>query len=1123
MKFNDEQLEAITSEKSLVLVSAGAGSGKTRVLTERFIHLCELRLRDKSHPVGATADEIVAITFTEKAAREMKDRIRKRLAEKEKEATGEKDRFFWSEQKEAIERAHISTFHSFCQRLLSQNAMTADLIPNSRVIDDVDARSRKRAIMTKMLEEKDFQELALPLLQIMSKNQLFESIEKVHDDIREFVVGEKTIDTLQLDEMLDKQCEEKIKVQNKIVQQFHENAKRCVREFPPLDELTKAQRNHVERITEAFQTLTIPENPNAYVEFLKQIMPSKSDKRWNETAPALYEMFEVYWKPLKELWKEIGGEVVVDKESRQYLQHVVTLLKEFSNRYVNEKKISGVLDFSDLQQKAVALLEHPFIKVACQKQFRHMMVDEFQDTNRLQLEMLERIEPAFQFIVGDQKQSIYRFRGANVSLMNEREELAITRRDAQVILMNKNYRTTAPVIEAVNELFSHAMVSQRSESFETVYASLEAHRSGERQNEKRVELTILEKDEERKTNSYDVLANRIVEMIQTGEPHVYKDDTWVKPSFCDVAILIPARSHLLTLERALINKGIPYVVSGGVGFYERQEVLDYLSLLRWLNRPFEELHLLAVLRSPICGLSFADFLTLKSSLQETESLYQLVYNRENPEFSKLSFPVQEACHIVQTWLERWTPFRTQKSLEQTLEAIFMETGLRTSLLLQKNGLQKVRNVEKLIETITESHHTDLETILTDLEERIALSEKEGESLVERVDDDVIQIMTVHASKGLEFPIVCLPQLERQIRGDKGIIRFHPEVGLVLNMEEEASELDGDPIVYQTPGFALVKDRANAESQEEAKRLYYVAMTRARDFLYMIGEESKTKNTWLALTEDALNQTHLHDKIEIKEESEEQEQVQLSSTKYDLPQQIEKKGIPLTLSVSEVMLFMKDPVAYFNRYVIGLPDTSLGNDTKSLGFKTAVDPSKLGTLVHRACELRDNGLTSENAIAEALHEEELEDLTPYQTEMKKLMTSYTDEIKQDMGETITNEWAFATNIEGADIIGEIDKIVVKNGQIHLVDFKTNRIRHSGEELMSTYWSQLYLYKIAYEQETGEVVSDMSLFVFRDKENPLHTLDHKQEEEAAVREAIRTICTLRTEQASKVDYKKLALYE
>ncbi|ARK31541.1 ATP-dependent helicase/nuclease subunit A [Halalkalibacter krulwichiae] len=1121
MKFNDSQLRAITSEKALVLVSAGAGSGKTRVLTERFIHLCELQLKDPSHPVGATVEEIAAITFTEKAAREMKDRIRKRLAEKETEADDKRAQMYWQEQKEAIERAHISTFHSFCQRLLTQHAMKADLIPNSRVIDDVEARSRKRSILKTMLEEKEHHELALPLLQVMSKNQLFEYVEKVHDDIREFVVGEQAIMTLHVDEMLEKQKQAKLQAQVEIVKHFHENAVRCIEAFPLGGDLTKAQKSHVERITEGFQSITGSEEPTHYMSKVEPLMPSRSDKRWSEKVTSLYELFEGYWKPFKEKWKEIGGDGVVDEQTREITKRFVQLLKEFSRRYMYEKKIAGMLDFSDLQQKAVALLQHEAIKEVSQKQFRHMMVDEFQDTNRLQLEMLERIEPAFQFIVGDQKQSIYRFRGANVSLMNEREDLAHSLEDAEVILMNQNYRTQAPVIEAVNELFSYAMVSKRTHSYETVYAPLEAHRQSEQLNEKRVELTILENENEADClHSYDVLANRLVEMIHTGFPRVNKDDRWVKPSWGDIAILIPARSHLLTLERALMNKGIPYVVSGGVGFYERQEIIDFVTFLRWLNRPFEELHLLAILRNPICGLTVDDFLTLKSEIGENEALYQLVYDQRHSSYNQLPTHIQKACQFVQKWLETWTPFRPKATLEATLDSIFNETGLRTALFLQQNGLQKVRNVEKLIQTIAGTNNKDLETILMELEERIALSEKEGESEVERVDGDVIQIMTVHASKGLEFPIVCLPQLERQNKGDKGSIRFHADFGIVLNVEMDLSEFEEDSIVHETPAFGIVKDRANAEAREEAKRLFYVAMTRARDYLYMIGEQSKASHTWLDMTQGALEQTNLSKNIVTNNEIIDQENVQDLQSIYTPPTKVEKNKVPISFSVSEVMLFIKDPIAYFNKHVIGIPEIILFNDEPRLyDKKYQVDASRLGSLVHRACELRDSGLPQEQALVQALREEELDGSLQYETQMQKLMQVYTDEVKEHLGETLINEWGFSTFIEGAEIIGEIDKVAIKNGKRHLIDFKTNHIKKSGSELLEFYWPQLVLYKIAYEQETKELIDELSLFVFRDEAAPLHSLESNTNQENKIRKAIRTMVTLREQQAPKSAYQEL----
>ncbi|TWI57135.1 UvrD-helicase domain-containing protein [Halalkalibacter nanhaiisediminis] len=1121
MQFNDAQRQAITSVQPLVLVSAGAGSGKTRILTERFVHLCELRLEDKDNAAGATVDEMVAITFTEKAAREMKDRIRKRLAEKEAEASEERARAFWQEQKEAVERAHISTFHSFCQRLLSQHAMAANLPPKTRVLDDMEARRAKRTIMKSLLEERHFLERATPLLEVMSKQQLMESIEQIHDDIREFVIGEEAISYLHVTDMLKTQSAAKKQKQLESVQVFHQQALRCVAAFPPSDELTKAQQNHVDRIKDAFSTLSEPSEPESYITFLNEIMPSRSDKKWNEKAPALYELYVDYWKPLKDSWKDIGGDISIDEQITVYVQSIVDLLQEFAVRYAREKEQVGALDFTDLQQKAVALLTNPMIKEACQRQFRHMMVDEFQDTNRLQLAMLERIEPMFQFIVGDQKQSIYRFRGANVALMNEREDIAVKEEWAEAILMNTNYRTSAPIIEAVNKLFAHAMTSVRTKAYETVYTPLTAGRNGERENEKRVELTVLPKDEERETNTYQALANRMSEMIQLGLPHVQKGDVWVRPTWGDIAILIPARSHLLTLEKALNNLGIPYVVSGGIGFYQRQEIIDFVTLLRWLNRPFEDVHLLAILRSPLCGLTVADFLAMKEGLDETEAFYQLMYEEEHSSFDRLPSAIKEASQLVKGWLERWTPFRFHQSLKDILMELFSDTGLRSSLLLQTNGLQKVRNVEKLIEVIVSSNHMELETILAELDERMLLSEKEGESEVERIDGDVVQIMTVHASKGLEFPIVCLPHLDRNIRGDKGRIRFHPELGIVFNLEKEGEELDDKLIPYQTPGYSIVKDLADAEAREESKRLFYVAMTRARDYLYMIGEESNAYDTWLKLVETAMEETELESKVIKSEESQAQSRFEKVSESYSLPKRVQKQEMPLSLSVSEVLTFIKDPLEYFNRFVVGLPFAESKEDLDhTLKEKSIVDPSRLGTLVHRACELRDYGLSIEGAITAALsEEEEIIDSATYEIEMSRLMGNYTDEQREQLGNVIANEWSFIVNIEGVELIGEIDKVVVKNGKLAIIDFKTNKIKSSGEELLEFYRPQLYLYKMAYEEQTGEKIDSTSLYVLRDAIQPLHTVVVKQGEEDAVRVAIQTIKSLRISRARKEAYQAL----
>ncbi|WP_062047957.1 3'-5' exonuclease [Bacillus sp. JCM 19034] len=646
-------------------------------------------------------------------------------------------------------------------------------------------------------------------------------------------------------------------------------------------------------------------------------MPKRTNKSWEEQAPSLYELYEKHWKPLKEDWKKIGGPTRVNTEATVLLEAIVSLIKEFNHRYQLEKQRATLLDFNDLQQKAVSLLNKPSIQRYCKEQFRHMMVDEFQDTNRLQLEVLEKIDPYYQFIVGDQKQSIYRFRGANVRLMNEMEEKAKNEEDAEALLMNENYRTLSPVIDAINELFATVMVKERTEDFQTVYTPLIGHRHLDQDIEqKRVELMIMSEEDLEKESQFDQLANRMVAMVEDKQILV-EDKSWRAPTWGDMAILIPSRTNLLSLEQSLTKKNIPYVINGGVGFFERQEVIDFVTMIRWLTRPFEEIHLLAVLRSPLNGLSVEDFFQIEETLDDGQALFEIVYEYSD-KWMFLSNEVQKVFERIQSWLNRWVPLTEVNGLEDSLMEVFVDTGLRASLLLQEHGLQKVKNVEKVIRWMVERQEGNLEVILAELDVRIELSEKEGDSEIERVQGDVVQIMTVHASKGLEFPIVFLPQLERALRKDSGRVRFHPQFGFVLNVKKEHDNLDEKSEIIDTPGYELVKSIADAEALEESKRLLYVAMTRARDYLYLIGNESTGNRTWLSFLKSALEKHQLQRYIIESQKYDERNWQRENTRSYSLPR-IEKRNTQnFSLTVSEIMMFMHDPDMYYQRFVLGIP-------------------------------------------------------------------------------------------------------------------------------------------------------------------------------------------------------------
>ncbi|WP_413379507.1 UvrD-helicase domain-containing protein [Alkalihalobacillus sp. 1P02AB] len=1083
MKFNQAQEQAIFNEHSLVVVSAGAGSGKTRVLTERIVYLCELKRTNPQHRMGVTIDEIVAITFTEKAAREMKDRIRSRINEKIADSKEDEEQRFWLEQKDALERTIISTFHSFCQQILSQYAIYAKLPPRIKVIDELEANQLKKELIQKLFQQSAFVERAEPFFDYLSKDSLTDYLFSILNQMREWFVGPSKVQELRVEEMVEIQ---KAAVGQQLIekiQSFHTKANDYIRQFPAYDELTAAQKKHVQKIENGFADLHERLPVGEYIQICEECMPSRTDKKWQEKIPPLYDLFELEWKPLKKWWKDMSGSLDFSEQSVDLLKRLVELIKQFDYAYQSRKDYLGLVDFSDLQQKAVSLLNNLSIQAACRKQYRHFMVDEFQDTNQLQLEMLKRIDPDYQFIVGDTKQSIYRFRGANVSLMNQLEEGAETSPDAETILMNMNYRTTDPVIQTVNHIFSSIMKPEPDFAFETKYTALEAAREPESFEKKSIELFKTDEDEDQ----YIQLAKRLVTMMEEGKPLVNSNGVWQEPSWKDIAILIPTRTQLLQLERALTSYQIPYTVYGGIAFFQRQEVIDFSHFIRWLNRPFEDLYLTALLRSPLIGLTLNELLDIQEHLEEGQSLYEFLYTLKN---ELIAGPVIfEAALKLQGWLEVYISSKPTQSTLSYLQRMFEDIGLKNSLLLQENGLQKVKNVEKLIGLLEQNQCRLYEEMVEVIDERMQLSEKEGEAEMERLDGDALHIMTVHASKGLEFPIVCLPQMDRRPRPDTGIVRFHSELGIVFRLESDEEEEQMTAVV-ETPGYPIAKDLGNLEAREEEKRLFYVAATRARDHLLMVGCEKGSKHSWLEMVEFAKNATGLSQLIEEEIGALSERAWSPKGQNYDAPKLLKSREVLTPLSVSEVMTFIHDKGAYFERYVLGLEEERNSNEQSPTQEEALpIKANEFGTIVHKACELLDNGIDEEQAIDESLNKISEADVKgKVRLELQELLKTYNQDIRAQLGRPVANEWSFSFPLAqaGAEIIGEIDKIVEREGIIHLIDFKTNKIEQTGGELLSIYEPQLYLYKMAYEYQVQKEVESTSLFVFRDQHQPIHSL-------------------------------------
>ncbi|RXT15386.1 exodeoxyribonuclease V subunit beta [Ammoniphilus sp. CFH 90114] len=1145
--FNPEQTAAVLSEESLIVISAGAGSGKTRVLTERYVYICERRLQSllngQDDPLSADVEQMVAITFTKKAAREMRERIRKTLEKKKKEAlqtfSGNErivaDRF-WSDQLEGLGNAVITTFHSFCQKLIQDYSLEAKVLPTFSILDEVESKLLQADILDSMFDEEVWYKDWQPIYSFFNEHTLKKSIQEIYGQLRELDEAVDPVDFFNQAKIVDELIQLELTEKHRKLKDFYKDAQNYI---APLQELLeeyskkKTSSNtpaHIHRIMNYL--LSLPDSMEPQLENFQEIekvMPTLAGA-WKKSAPALYDLVKYGFGPLKEFWKENPG---LRDHTLEDLKMIVRIfgqmMQEFHVRYELVKRERAVMDFSDLQRRAVAVLANEKVGQDCRRKFKHFMIDEFQDTNALQMNMLKRIGPEFQFIVGDGKQAIYRFRGGDVSLMKDYVHLAkASGSDSSFIDMSSNYRTCKGIIDFVNLSFSSIMGTQETEvPYQIHYSPLVAARDSEQEQEVRVELLQTVLADDTTVNEYEALVSRMMDMMEEKQPEVQINGQWTAPEWKNMAILIPSRTQLMQLEMALQNRNIPFVVYGGVGFFEKQEVMDYLAFLSWLNRPWEALYIMAILRGPLFGLSMNDFLEMnehRTDMELSDFLYK-GYFRDAGLSSKLRGKLEEFYLLF----EKWIPYVSHTSVKETLLHWFEESGLKITCLLQSNSLQRIRNVEKLIHILADLKAHSLDHMLKQVKRLIELSEKEGEAEVELDEGNVVHIMTVHASKGLEFPIVFVPNLGKNLQSDRGSLRFHKQHRLLVKYNKDHELRPHEENTFCTPMFAEINKELKNQALEESKRLFYVAATRARDYLVFSSlhkekeDSDETDKTWYQMLMTAIDEVPgLGDKVRICTNERNEKKADVLVLDYAGPTLRIGRELSLTFSVSEVMDFINDPTAYYYKHVLKLDTVEWEGELHSFAMEKepqAWSSAELGSIVHRACELLDQGWSRGIALQEALSRlEDAENSYLYIAQVERFMNDYQSIDQGFLGVPMENEWSFTYHYHGIHVVGTIDKVVRRESGIHLIDIKTNQTINR-DQLVQRYLPQLYLYKLAYEQVKGASVAGLSLFFLRDRENGLVEIPFDPNYEQFVIFTLERMAELKRKNANRSEYTKL----
>lgn len=754
---NEEQARALDTSASMA-VKAGAGSGKTRVLTQRFMRLL-LENPDMD------LENIVAITFTRKAAAEMKDRIRRELSKRIVESRDMDEKKRLSDLRMRISVANIDTIHGFCARLLRENFALLGLDPQFKVMDEAEA------------------ELALL---------------KLADD-----VILKFLDQHQNSQQV------KLIAQLLSVSFFTEKLKKGV--------------------ISAFKVLR--------------------GKGWepSEDADGRHSHHEMQGSDITSALEEVGMELIT------------ALYKEYS-RY---KDRENVLDFNDLEILTLKLLQNPHVRDYCFERFAAIMVDEFQDLNPVQKRILDllvkkdgRIPPGRLFIVGDVKQSIYGFRGSDYTIFNDacRE---ITESGGVEVSLKTCHRSSKTIIGFVNKVFSNILEyyedinpwdkSQNTEyKVEVITWDYKALKEADLKDRWETAKKLLgEEGSSRKLES--VLEEGYSTLLLTSSRD-YKGEVVGKAvkrlvsmgfKYGDIAVLLRSRTSLVQIERALTAFGIPYCILGGIGFWEAVEVIDILALYRLAFYPGDRLALFSVLRSPIFGFSddllvqLAQFIRdYSGSKQDLCGIFAEFINEVKGEELWI---VKRAADVFKKISQQGSLLNAAELLEQLIHI----TGYDHILAALPYGERKLRNIEKLIQIAYEFEDKGVYSARRFLDYVDALRNsavREQEAVLDSEDSDAVKILTIHASKGLEFRAVLLPDMNSEVdfqtRRDKPLYLVDEGCNLVaIGVDEE-----GDYSEKANPEYQRLFEQKLKCEIEESKRLFYVAATRAREYLGLIAQK-----------------------------------------------------------------------------------------------------------------------------------------------------------------------------------------------------------------------------------------------------------------------------------------------
>ena len=1210
-QLEDAQRRAVLAYDRNYGVTAGAGSGKTTTFAARYLQLLE---RTETDP-----QSIAAITFTESGAMELQERVRESVSDRLATVDGETYEE-WREYHDTLPEAYIHTIHGFCARLLREYALEADVPVGFDVIEETAATGQQQDTVERFIDqhlEDDRLELLTDIYYRDRLEELLTDLLREHHQARnwadtwadatpeeyvEYVgnrycaididAARRHLESAEIQTALEDihhvaSSESAGRVRIGIAQNVASAVETHGLDIEAMDDT--AVHDAMAAICEALTSDGTP----YYGKFTK--WPYSGHDDWDDENARLYDegTTTLVERLSVESWAT-ADRLGVDRNAAQYYVALASLYQDLHDMYQQRKRRESSLDFADLIDAAIDLLEsNEAIRHSLRDSFDYVMLDEVQDTDPRQWELVQLLtsldddyDKCNVFVVGDEKQSIFRFRGADVAQFSRERQRLETANETQELSpleeihpvdgdggLDRNFRSLPAVLQPINDLFDElfgvippayqdAPTGIRSDdtSFEPSAQRLTPNRDDSEELSTGASFVVVPEEGDTRENvlpaghtlqdlSADdtelvtrALAAEVAAVLEGdtqryetvgfegGEP--VEEPTSLEPS--DVAILLRKRTHLKEYERALAALNIPYTVASGIGFYESTEIVALRNLFRVLSDPSDDLALYSLLRSPLFGFEDSRVVSLWTGIDRDqigegelwEALAstdddQLTAAQENIQRWRALAGVTDGATVVETW-------------DRLLGRIIGDTGFIASLATDERGQQAVANVEKFRARLRGWSEDGLQTlpaVVDRIEREVELSTREGEAEVAE-DADGVRIMTIHDAKGQEFPAVFVPGLSKDFNLKVGYGEGIAEFETIENADDDGrTPLLGIRGPGVEDGFAqedtILKRRLKFARKREAiaeeKRILYVAMTRARDHLYLVGTASADDGSMASLeTGDADDPSNWYDflgsllvddtatdaldangEFAWHGESEVPLTIRLPRTERELTSGKDREAPPLSIDIPELESEPEYsiPASYLGsliqdgapgdvvvdhsgRHVSYVPadeqdEESSGEDSSPEYLPRAV----FGSTLHKAVELeiepgnaeRLRELLEQFAVQADVSAGRIDesDISELQRHLR-VAREYLDGLDAPIA---TDERRVHATLEDGETYGDIDHLIVTDDVYHIVDYKTNKITDEAsiDEKAQQYKWQMLAYAVAlYQNDSTRDVKATLLF-------------------------------------------------